>query len=80
MLIPLTGKKRPKHALMVCQNLIQIPKDLRHESPPFFFGHYLVWGAQYWCNVDLGANSVIDADDYCNAPYVFYGPEVINEV
>jgi hypothetical protein len=45
MLIPLAGKKGLKHALMVRQNLIQIPEDLRHEPLSRFFGHYIVWGA-----------------------------------
>jgi hypothetical protein len=45
MLVPLTGKKRLKHALMVRKNLFQIPEDLQHEPLPPFFGHYLVWGA-----------------------------------
>ena len=45
MLIPLTGKKRPKHALMVRQNVTQIPEDFRHERLRLSFSHYLVWGA-----------------------------------
>lgn len=79
MLIPLTGKKRPKHALMVRQNVIQIPEDLRHERLPLSFGHYLVWGAQYWRNIDLKANLVTTIQTV-NAPYIFYGLKIINVV
>jgi hypothetical protein len=46
MLITLTGKKRPKHALMVRQYPIQIPENFRDNVEGLLFGHYLVWGAQ----------------------------------